>query len=197
MNGCATVFTSTPPQSANEQFLLSQAASKAIHKLSAANLRGRTVFVSTQYLDTGNLGTTTLTMPQFLIGDLRAHLLAHGARLVNNPQAAQITLEVRCGALSLNQQQLLIGIPAIAFGNYSANSNFNLPIVLPQIALLQNIKQHGYADIGYVAYWTKTGEIAASSGPYVGRTYRSDWWILGFGPQTSGDIPPVFKGRGE
>ena len=36
-----------------------------------------------------------------------------------------------------------------------------------------------------------SGELVDSSGPFVGRTLREDWWILGFGPRTIGDIPPA------
>jgi hypothetical protein len=36
-----------------------------------------------------------------------------------------------------------------------------------------------------------TGEVIASSGPFVGKTYREDLWILGAGPRTTGNIPPA------
>jgi hypothetical protein len=194
LGGCSTMITTNPPQTANEQFLLSQSTSEAISKLSTANLRGRTVFLNTQYLDMA-YPNPDLPMPQFLIADLRAHLLAHGVRLVSNQAQAQIILEVRCGAQSVNQQNLMFGIPALAFGSYTTGTatGFSIPVAFPQIAFLQNVRQSGYTSIAYVAYWQKTGEIVASSGPYVGRTYRSDWWIFGFGPQTSGNIPPAQK----
>ncbi len=180
--GCSSLRITQPPETADEQFLLSQAASQAVANISVANLRDRLVYVSLRFMN------PKTPEEKFLEADLRSHLLKGGVRLANNRQKADIVMEVRCGALGINQESLLIGVPAIAFGAYNSGSSFNLPVVLPQISLLQNTKQQGYASVAYVAYWKKTGEIVASSGPFVGRTYRNDWWIFGFGPETSGNI---------
>jgi len=185
--GCSTLRVTQPPETADEQFLLSDAASLAISKISVANLRDRKVYVSLRFMRP--LGQ--VPGQSFLEADLRSHLLKGGVRLTNVRQKAQIVLEVRCGALGINQENSLIGIPAIAFGGYNSGSNFSLPVVLPQISILQNTTQQGYASVAYVAYWRNSGEIVASSGPFVGRTYRHDWWFLGFGPETSGNIPPA------
>ena len=61
------------------------------------------------------------------------------------------------------------------------------------MAIVKNTKQQGFAGIAYVAYWADTGEVVSSSGPFIGRTIRDDWWILGAGPKTSGNIPPAEK----
>lgn len=185
--GCATLRVTQPPETADEQFLLSGAASLAISKISVANLRDRLVYVSLRFLRP--IGQ----MPGqgFLEADLRSHLLKGGVRLTNTRAKAQIVLEVRWGALGVNQENSFVGIPSIAFGGYNAGSNLSLPVVLPQISILQNTTQQGYASVAYVAYWRNSGEIVASSGPFVGQTYRHDWWFLGFGPETSGNIPPA------
>ena len=188
--GCATLRVTQPPETADEQFLLSRAASLAISKISVANMRDRLVYVSVRFMrPVGQL----LPGQGFLEADLRSHLLKSGVRLTNTRVKAQIVLEVRCGALGVNQQNSFIGIPAIAFGGYNSGSNFSLPVVLPQISILQNTTQQGYASVAYVAYWRNSGEIVASSGPFVGRTYRHDWWFLGFGPETSGNIPSALR----
>lgn len=184
--GCASLRVTQPPETADEQFLLSQAASEAVGKISVANLRDRLVYVSFRYID--------LNIPEqkFLEADLRSHLLKGGVRLADNRKKAQIVLELRCGALGINQYDLLIGIPQFYAGNVTASNNtYGIPLLIPQIAFFKNTKQQGYASVAYVAYWRKTGEIVASSGPFVGSTYRSDWWIFGFGPETSGNIPPA------
>ena len=187
LTGCATLRVTQPPETADEQFLLSRAASLAISKISVANLRDRLVYVSVRFLNGGLPGHN------YLEADLRSHLLESGVRLTNTRVKAQIVMEVRCGALGINQANSFIGIPAIAFGSYNASSNFSLPVVLPQISILQNTTQQGYVSVAYVAYWKKTGEIVASSGPFIGRTYRHDWWFLGFGPETTGNIPSALR----
>ncbi|MGC8623807.1 MAG: DUF6655 family protein [Phycisphaerae bacterium] len=190
LTGCATLRVTQPPETADEQFLLSRADSLAISKISVANLRDRLVYVSVHFLRPAG---QMLPGQGFLEADLRSHLLKSGVRLTNTRAKAQIVMEVRCGALGINQANSFIGIPAIAFGNYNASSNFSLPVVLPQISILQNTTQKGYVSVAYVAYWKKTGEIVASSGPFIGKTYRHDWWFLGFGPETSGNIPPALQ----
>lgn len=185
--GCSSLRVTQPPETADEQFLLSRAASLAISKISVANLRDRLVYVSFRFMNAGEPGHN------FLEADVRSHLLKGGVRLTNLRTKAQIVLEIRCGALGINQENSLIGIPAIAFGNYSSGSSFSLPVVLPQISILQNTTQQGYASVAYVAYWRNSGEIVASSGPFIGRTYRHDWWFLGFGPETTGNIPPALR----
>ena len=185
--GCATLRVTQPPETADEQFLLSRAASLAISKISVANLRDRLVYISMRFMNAGLPGHN------FLEADLRSHLLTSGVRLTNTRTKAQIVLEVRCGALGINQENSFIGIPALAFGSYNGSTGFSLPVALPQISILQNTTQQGYVSVAYVAYWKKTGEIVASSGPFIGRTYRHDWWFLGFGPETSGNIPPALQ----
>ena len=64
-------------------------------------------------------------------------------------------------------------------------------IVTPEIAITKSVKQIGFASVAYVAYWADTGEVVDSSGPSVGKAFRDDWWLFGFGPRTIGTIPPV------
>ncbi len=182
---CTTLRVTSPPETADEQYLLSVAASKSIAHLTVSNLRDRRVFVDADFLD------KSIDQRNFLVADLRAHLLAGGVRLVNARAKAQIVLEVRCAALGINNQSLLVGIPPVYASSTPSSGLGYIPVLIPEIALFKNIHQKGYASVAYVAYWRKTGDIVADSGPFVGRTYRSDWWIFGFGPQTSGNIPPA------
>jgi hypothetical protein len=43
--------------------------------------------------------------------------------------------------------------------------------------------------VAFVAYRADTGEYVTSSGPYIGRTIRDDFWLFGLGPRTVGNIP--------
>ena len=63
--------------------------------------------------------------------------------------------------------------------------------ITPEVAFVKEIKQMSFASISFIAYWAKTGEVVAGSGPSVGRAWRDDWWLFGFGPRTLGTIPPV------
>jgi hypothetical protein len=182
--GCATIRTTDPPRTATEQFLLSGAAARAIDQLSSESLRDRRVFIDTTYLGSSQ----TANEYAFLIGELRAKLLLSGIRLVPKREEAQILLELRSGGLGIDRLEFLLGIPSLYLPSATAST---IPIGTPELAIIKSTKQRGYASVAYVAYWADTGEVVAHSGPFVGRTVREDWWILGTGPRTVGNIPPA------
>jgi hypothetical protein len=168
---------------------MSTAAAQAIEQLSASALRDRNVYVEMHYL-------TAATQPSddfsFLVGELRSKLLLNGVRLVNDRDKAQIVLEVRAGGLGIDRYDQLIGIPSILFSG-SSNAVGSAPFATPELAIVKSTRQKGYASVAFVAYWNDTGELISSSGPFLGRTLREDFWFLGTGPRTVGNIPPTEK----
>jgi hypothetical protein len=188
LGGCATLRVTDPPRSADEQFLLSTAAQKAVAQLSTEALRDRRVFLDASYFNAPEQA--------FVTGEVRARLLLGGVRLMENRKDAQIILELRSGGVGINRIEFLLGlsaipIPGIGSGNSSVTTA--VPLETPELALLKNTKQQGFAGIAYVAYWADTGEVVTSSGPFIGRTYRNDWWFFGIGPKTIGDVPTTSK----
>ena len=189
--GCATIRTTDPPRTATEQFLLTTAAARAIEQLSVDTLRDRVVFVDTTFL------TAAIQPPQeysFAIGELRARLLEAGVRLAAKREEAQIILEARSGGIGIDRLEFLLGIPSSAIPGASSVTG-GVPVAVPELALLKSTRQSGFASIGFVAYWADSGEVVATSGPFVGRTLREDFWIFGSGPRTVGNIAPVEKPR--
>jgi len=185
--GCATIRTTDPPRTATEMFLMSEAASRAVEQLKNDSLRYRKV-----YLDATYINASTLTQEQsFMLAELRAQLLLARVRLVDKKENAQMVMEVRSGGLSIDRLEFLLGIPSIYISGGTSPAPGNLPLATPELALLKTTRQKGFASIAYIAYWIDTGEVIASSGPFVGKTYREDLWILGAGPRTTGDIPPA------
>ena len=188
--GCATIRVTDPPRTATEQFLLTGAAEAAVDQLSADALRDRIVYVDTTYLTSAWQTAPELS---FMIGEFRSKLLKGGARLVPSREKAQIVLELRSPGVGIDRLEFLLGIPSIGLGalagGVAAASGNNL--TTPEFAILKSTRQYGFASVAFVAYWADTGELLTSSGPFVGRTFREDWWILGTGPRTIGDIPPA------
>jgi hypothetical protein len=184
---CATIRVTDPPRTATEQYLLTQATVHAIEKLSAEALRDRKIYLDSTYL-------TAATQPSqehsFLIGELRARLLASGVRLAQYREEAQVIVEVRSEAVGTDRYETLFGIPSIYFfGNTIGDTS--VPISTPELAVYKHTRQAGYASVAFVAYWRDTGELIAASGPFVGKTHREDFWFFGFGPRTVGTIPPA------
>lgn len=173
LTGCTAARVTDPERTATEQFLLSQAAVEAVARLSFDPLRGRRVWVDDQYFAAAEA--------PFVLGQLRAKMLMDGLLLMQHREEAQVVLEVRSGGVGIDRGGFLIGIPPIT------------GVVGYELSIIRNLEQHGIAEVAYVAYWRETGEVVAASGPFVGRSMRDDWWYVGLGPWSRGDIPPVRK----
>ena len=188
--GCTTLRTTDPPRTATEQFLMSGAVTRAVEQLSATALRDRLIWIDSTYL-----GTSQGSAEQnFLLGELRSRLLMAGCRLVDRREESQLVLEVRSGGIGIDRYEFLLGLPGTVFGNNGTTvsaGSVNIPLTTPELAIVKSTKQKGYAGVAFVAYWRDTGEVVASSGPYIGRTLREDYWFFGYGPRTVGNIPPA------
>jgi hypothetical protein len=186
LSGCASLRVTDPERTATEQFLLSQAAIEAVEPFSFVVLRGHRIFVEDTYFAAAE--------KEFVLGELRARLLLAGVQIFPKRDDAEIVLEVRSGGVGIDRYESLLGIPAIGASSAAAAAGAGVPIasiVTPEIAITKEIKQVGFASVAYVAYWADTGEVVDNSGPSVGKAYRDDWWLFGFGPRTIGTIPPV------
>jgi hypothetical protein len=185
IGGCATIRVTDPPRTADEEFLENVATARAVEQVSVNVLRDRKVFLDTTYL-------TASTQPsdehQYLLGELRSKMLLGGVRLVDSKSDAQIIMEVRSQGISNNRIEFLLGLPASSIGGIFTGG---IAAATPELAILKRTTQLGFASVAYIAYWADTGEVVASSGPFVGRTIREDWWFFGYGPETYGNIPPA------
>jgi len=188
--GCSSVRVTDPPRTATEMLLPNQAVSEAIGKLSAAALRDRRVYLDGAYFVPADLNRDTVASDYlFTMGELRAKLLREGVRLMPTRAGAEIVVEVRSGAHGVDKQNLLVGLPSVTLSGVTGGSVGDPLVATPEIALIKNVKQDGVASVAIVAYWADTGELVATSGPFMGHTFRDDWWFFGYGPKTSGDIP--------
>ena len=185
LHACTYYRTTDPPITADQQFLISEATIRSVEQLSAVALRDRIVFVDSTYL--------TGPDHSFLIAEVRARLLVSGVRLAADRAKAQVILELRSGGIGIDRQYYMVGLPSIALpGTNGPNGS---AFATPEIAIVKNQKQRGYASVAFVAYLAESGELLASSGPYVGRANREDYWLFFTGPRPTGNIPTVEKPR--
>lgn len=187
LSGCSTLRVTDPSATATQQYLTSEAVSKAIAQLTFDALRGRTVFIDNSYLAEADKG--------FATAEFRAAALRAGAYVKADPSEAEMIIEMRSNGIGIDRYQSMVGLPAIygpPTGSEAAGAGaITQTVVTPEIAITKNIKQIGFASLSYVGYWADTGEIVVDSGPYVGKTQRQDWWFLGFGPRSIGNVPVV------
>lgn len=182
--GCASNRVTDPPRTATEQFLLSKAAAEAVEQLSFDVLRGRRVYVDTTYF--------AASEQAFVLGEVRAKLLGSGVQIAREQTEAQVILEVRSGGVGIDRDDYLFGIPSVQLSaGQASGTGSTAPLVTPELALLKNMHQQGFASVSYIAYWADTGEVVASSGPFIGRSLRDDWWFFGAGPRSRGNVPTI------
>ena len=187
--GCASVRITDPPQTATEQFLLSNAAQEAVGSFTFKSLFSRKVYVDSSHFAPAK--------KEFVLGEFRAGLFKAGAQIANDPNNAEIIIEVRSSGVGIDRYENLLGIPSIgapAGAAAGSAATASTPTVLtPELAITKNVRQYSFASIAYVAYWKDSGEVLVSEGPAVGKAVREDFWFLGIGPKTAGDIVPVEK----
>ncbi len=184
IGGCAEVRVTDPPRTATEQFLLSDAATQAVDQLSFVTLQGRTVYVDSTYF--------AAPEPGFMLGRMRARMLAEGVRLMPEPAMADVVMEVRSPGLGIDRYEYLLGVPSLVLAAGSVTGTpTEAPLITPELAIIKNLQQKGYGSIAYVAYWRDTGEVVAADGPKVGQSERDDWWFFGSGPRSRGTVPTI------
>src|SRR5690348_16183004 len=97
--GCATIRVTDPARMATEQFLMSQAVSRALAQLNVDALRDRKCWIETAYLTgaetivvNGEVRERVFTTPEqaFATAELRERLLLAGARLVQKKDQAEV-----------------------------------------------------------------------------------------------------------
>ena len=180
--GCSRLRTTEPLSTASEQFLMTQAINQAIDRLTMSGLRDELVFVDGAYLE--------IEQKEYLLGELRARLLGSGVRMASTVEQARIILEVRSGGVGIDRYDFLVGIPSLTVPTESGAA-----AITPELALLKNQRQRGYASVAFVAYFKESGELVAASGPFVGRTLREDYWLFSTTPRTVGNIPTTEERR--
>ena len=94
-------------------------------------------------------------------------------------------MELRAGALSIDDRQTLVGI-----------GSFDVPVPLageaakiPEIALYKQKERVGVAKIAAIGYTTDAGKLIDSTGPQFGYSHEDEQVLLFFFTWRSSDLP--------
>jgi hypothetical protein len=167
--GCASRTVSNTPRTAIEQLLLSGAVDRALEKLDLPMLGGRKVFVNTQFLQAIDADYVKVAA--------RARLAALGARLVEKPEQAELTVELASGGLGTEYKTYLIGLPALPVPQS--------PAPLPEAPLLKSGQQTGIFKL--LVFVHDHGEFVAAN-HYYARFDRHESILLWWRFQSKDDI---------
>jgi hypothetical protein len=179
-NGCLQTNMTEPQRSAAEQLLLSTVADRAAQTVSLNSFANKKVYFSTNYFEGYDA--------KYAFGTVRDAFSRAGALLVNDENDAEIVVEARNGALSIDRADSLLGIPSTA-----VPVGFAGAISIPEIALYKSNKQYSLAKFALLAYSKDSGKHYFSSGPMIGRAHLYYYKFLGFISYTSTDVPEKKK----
>lgn len=180
---CSTERESFPARTATEQLLISKAADNASDALKLGLPKGTRAFVDETHFE----GTDS----KYALAAIRASLLRQGVDIVDDKAKAQAIIDLRSGALSINQRNLVIGLPSFTVPIPLAG-----PFTTPELALYGSNSSRGIAKFGAISYDASSGALRGTSGPVYGYSEKVKHTLLFFISWTKQDILPDSGGLG-
>lgn len=174
--GCVSTRQSEPKRTAIEQLLLSQAADNALGEMDVTSLAGKKVYLDEKYFESED--------KQYVLGSVRELIVAGGGLLQNTADTAEIIVEARSGALSIDSGKTLVGLPEMPFPIPFAGS-----LVTPELPFYKADRQFSVAKIALFAYDAKSREHLLSTGPAVGYSHHHYKRLIGFIKWTATGLP--------
>lgn len=156
--GCATSQETNPARTATEQLLISHAAERAAQQFTLALPPGVRVFFDTTYFQGEG--------SDYAISALRETVLKQGRFLAPSRGEADVIVELRMGALSLDRMNRVLGIPRLTVPVSAALNT----ATIPELSLYSRRDSQGVAEFSAFAYDAKTGAPIAVGGRFAGGT---------------------------
>ncbi|WP_448208438.1 DUF6655 family protein [Azospirillum sp. sgz302134] len=157
---CTDVKESLPSRTATEQLLISSAADNAAGKLKLDLSAEKKAFVDVSNFDGPDA--------RYAASAIKESFLRQGLRLTSDKGDADTIIEIRLGALSVDQSKTVLGIPAITLPG---------AVTLPEASVYSSTENQAVAKFSAFAYDNKSGALVASTEPAYGlsgeRSYRA------------------------
>lgn len=180
-SGCASNDVTNPPRSATEQLLISTAMDHAMTNADLSYFANKKVFLDASYFDSYD--------EKYAFGEIRDALSSAGALLVDKVADCDLVVEARAGALSIDYNSSLFGIPSMGIPVPLSGS-----LSIPELPFFKSEDQRAYGKIALLAYDYKTRKHYYSTGPMIGKSYNYYHEIFLFS-WNSTDIPAKHKPR--
>jgi hypothetical protein len=178
LSACTTERSSVPQRTAMEQLLISTAADRAAGDLSLSIPRNTKVFIDRQYFQGYDDG--------YALNAIRTQFLKQGLCVVDERAQAEAIVTVASGALSTDENSLLIGIPALQVPFLPVGNSASVP----EIALFKSAQDRGVAKFVATGYDAKTGKLIATTDPQYGVSHQTNHTVLLFFSWRTGDVAP-------
>jgi len=177
--GCHTIRQTDPPRTATEELLVTTAAERALTNEDFSWSRGRRVFVDDKYFESYDRG--------FAVSMLRQRIAASGGMLTATNDKADIVVEIRSAALSINSSDTLFGIPNTAAPIPLAGS-----IALPEVAIYKSVLEDSVAKFALFVYDRESGNFVSSQEPIFATATYHRFKLLGISWKKT-DVPELKK----
>lgn len=175
--GCGSTRSTQPARTATEQLLISRAIDRAAERLNVNLASGTRALVDDSKFASFDR--------EYAIGTIRETLARQGLRLVANRADADVIVEIRSGALSIDESESFYGVPRV---------KFPIPLVgaleTPEVAVFKKATQQGIAKLAVTVYDARDNSIKTSPDPIFGFSNSTDWIVLVLINWTTGDILP-------
>lgn len=175
-SGCVATRQSEPKRTAVEQLLISTAVDQSLAGIDLSTLNGKAVYVDEKYFESED--------KPYALGAIRELVSAAGGRLQDKPEDAEIILEPRAGALSIDSGSSLVGFPEMPVPIPLSGT-----VTSPEVPFYKSERQFGVAKIALFAYDNKTRQHVLSTGAAPGYSKHHYYKFFGFIRWTSTSIP--------
>lgn len=156
LSACASASETYPGRTATEQLLVARAADRAVENLTLPIAEGSRVFVDETYFRAESAA--------YAISSVRQALSDGGYALATSKDQADAVLELRAGALSLEQLRRVLGLPEM---RVPINDSFNV-VSLPELSIYSRRDRIGVAEFSGFLYDPKTGLPLGALAPMTG-----------------------------
>jgi hypothetical protein len=154
--GCASTSETYPSRTATAQLLVARAADRAVEGMTLPIPNGTRIFVDDAYFRAENA--------PYAVSAIRSALSEAGYFLVPSKADAEAVLELRAGALSLEQMRRVFGIPEMRI---PINDTFNV-VSMPELSVYSRRDRVGVAEFSGFLYEPKTGAPLGAVMPMTG-----------------------------
>jgi hypothetical protein len=167
LSSCVMNHDTVPGRSATEEMTITTAADRAADKLASELTAGGSVYVDPTYFDAPDA--------KYAIGAIRAAIARRGTKLAADRQHADRVVEIRSGALSIDQNKFLIGIPEFAFPIPVAGV-----VTFPEIALYSFHDNQGVAKFAATEITQNDGALVVAPEPNYAYSHNEKRTLLIF-----------------
>lgn len=152
LGACASAAETTPARTATEQLLVTRAADAAAADFAMALPPGAAVFLE--------VSNARGEGADYAASGLREAVLRSGARIAPGRAQADVVVEVRLGALSIDKMHRVMGIPRLTVPVSPAFTT----VTVPELSAYSRTVRKGVAEYNLFAYEAATGRPIALGG---------------------------------